>query len=327
MRSSLALFVALTACGARSELATPDAEAPPTDVRTSDAVAAPDAPRVVFNLFDGTGATPVYEIRADGTGLRALTLPGARAVYPTFTADGRYLVYVSLAANETDASIVALDLRTRLPRTVLRGTRLGALAVSPDLRTVAYAQDLDLRAVGWDGLNDRPLVRGPNNLGCCMWGYGHPAFGTDPSTVYFSTAGRVERIGVDGTRRQQVIPANFRRIIFPNVGVSPDRTRLALGVACADGRALRVYDIAALPAPCEAGRELTSIEPSTVGNLSNNPAWGESGEIVYQQSNDLFVVDARGGTPRNLTAALTGGAGSNVSAANPTWVPRGVALP
>jgi hypothetical protein len=323
MRIAAFVFVALVGCGARTGL-----EERAVDAGASDAEPPSAEPRVVFNLFDGGDDRRLYVMRADGTGARPLDLPDRRALYATFTRDGLQMLYVALGPGpRDDASIVVFDLRTRARRTLVRGAKLSALAVSPDRRTVAYTASLDLRAVGWDGSGDRLLVRGPYALGCCQWGYGHPAFAADPLTVFFSTASRIERIGVDGARRQLLLTEDFRRIIFPNVTVSPDGARLAAGVACGSTRALRSYAVAALPAACEAGDLVTMIEPSTVGNQSNNPAWGESGQIVYQQRNDLFVVDARGGVARNLTATLTGGEGSDTSAAYPAWAPRGVVLP
>ncbi len=328
MRVACFVFVALVGCGARTELTVPDADASAPDA--PDAETPPAGPRVVFNFFDGSDDLRLYVIGADGTGFRPLNLPGNRAVRPAFTRDGLYLLYVVPALIEGDvSSLVALDLRTRTTRTIVRGVGLSSLAVSPDHRTVAYTAGLNLRAVGWDGAGDRLLVQGPYDLGCCQWGYGHPAFAADPLTVFFATASRFERIRVDGTRRQQLVTEDFRRIIFPNVAVSPDDTRVAAAVACADGtRALRSYAIASLPAACETGSVVTAIEPAYVGNQANNPAWGASGEIVYQQSVDLYVVDSRGGAPRNLTASLTGGSpDNNRYAVYPAWAPPGVALP
>jgi len=322
------VFAVLVGCGARTELNVPDADVP--DVPDAPDVEAPSVePRVVFNVFDGTDSLRLYVIGTDGTGFRALNLPDDRAVRATFTRDGLHLLYVVPGLRESDtSSLVALDLRTRAARTIVRGVGLAALAVSPDRRTVVYTAGLNLRAVGWDGTDDRLLVQGPYNLGCCQWGYGSPAFAADPQTVFFSTAGRFERIRVDATRRQTLLTEDFRRIIFPNVAVSPDDSRIAAAVACADGtRALRTWAIASLPAACETGEVVTAIEPASVGNMANNPEWGASGEIVYQQSNDLFVVDGRGGTARNLTASITGGAGTSTYAVYPAWAPRGVALP
>lgn len=323
MRVACFVFVALVGCGARTGLDTPDADAAAPDVEPPST-----EPRVVFNLYDGRGGFPLYVIRANGSGARPLNVHGGRAAHATFTRDGRYMLYVAVEPGDDQASsIVALDLRTRATRTIVRGANLSALGVSPDLRTVAYTAGLDVRVVGWDGAGDRLLVRGPYDLGCCQWGYGHPVFANDPLTVFFTTAGRFERIRVDGTRRQQLVTEDFRRIIFPNLAVSPDGTRLAAAVACGDTRTLRTYAVASLPAACEAGTIVTEIEPASVGNMANNPDWGDGGQIVFQQSNDLFVVDEGGGAARNLTASLTGGSGSNASVAHPAWVPRGVALP
>jgi hypothetical protein len=317
----LALF-ALAGCGARTGL---DVEAP----TATDASAPTGAPWIVFDLFGAGEPARLYAIRADGTDARDLGRAANSCLYPTFSPDGATLLCVAYApGSETATSIVAHDLRRRTQRTVISGASFSALAVSPDQRSIAYTAGLDVRAVRWDGTGDRRLVQGPFEAGCCQWGYGHPAFAADPETVLFATAGRIERIGLDGARRQLLVTENFVRIIFPNVAISPDRTRVAAGVACATGgRTLRSWPLAALPAPCESGSVLTEIEISSVGNQSNNPAWGASGQIVFQQRNDLYLVDSAGGAARNLTEGLTGGDGGNVSAAYPAWAPAGFVPP
>lgn len=329
MRSGISLLLLLSGCGARSGLGVPAPDAPAPDAALGADVAPPLVePRIVFNLFDGLGGASVYEVSLDGTGLRRVALPSARAIHPSFTRDGRYMLYVALGATERDpGSIIVLDLQTRVRRTLLTAPMLSSLAVSPDGRTVVYTAALDLRVIGWDGAGDRLLVRGPYVTGSYNWGYGRPTFGADSRTVFYLTAGRVERIGVDGARRETVLDENLRRIVFPNTTTSPDGTRIAAGVACGDDLGLRTYAVTSLPAACEAGERLTPIEPAESGNRSNNPAWGESGQIVYQQSRDLFVVDARGGTARNVTAEILRQMGGTIIAAFPTWAPRGVALP
>jgi len=283
---------------------------------------------VVFTLLDGLGGVRAHELRVDGTGLRALSLPRPRTTHPTFTRDGRFMLYVALGDGDGDPmSLVALDLRARTTRTLVTAPRLSTHEVSPDGRTVVYAAGVSLRAIGWDGAGDRLLVAGPYVVGSYEWGYGAPTFAGDSQSVFYATAGRVERIRLDGTRRQTVFTEDPRRIIFPNPTASPDGTRLALAAACDDGPRLRTWAIAALPASCVTGAVVTAVERSEVGNLSNNPAWGAHGEIVYQQGRDLYVVDARGGTPRNLTAALTAAMGPNAHVAFPAWVPEGAALP
>lgn len=284
--------------------------------------------RIVFNLFDGRGGARLYEIRADGTGARALSLPSPRAIRPGFSPDARAMLYVALGAADSDPmSLVAYDLRARALRALVTAPTLSSHAVAPDGRAVVYASDVNLRVIGWDGAGDRLLVAGPYITGSYRWGYGQPTFGRDPQTVYYATAGRVERVRLDGTRRETVLTEDLRRIIFPNPTASPEGARLAMAVACDDGQHLRRWDIGSLPSSCAAGEIITAIERSEFGNESNNPAWGANGQIVYQQGRDLYLVDARGGAPRNLTGAITAAMIEGTIAAFPAWVPEGAALP
>lgn len=328
MRRRTLLLLSLAGCGARSELEVRAPDAGLTDAADAPAVPSPATPRVVFTLLDGRGGVRAHELRADGTGLRALSLPHPRTIHPTFTRDGRFMLYVALGNGDGDPmSLVALDLRARTTRAAVTAPQLSTHAVSPDGRTVVYAAGVNLRAIGWDGAGDRLLVAGPYVVGSYRWGYGAPTFAGDSRSVFYATAGRVERIRVDGTQRETVLTEDARRIIFPNPTASPDGARLALAAACDDGARLRTWAVAALPASCATGAVVTAIERSEVGNQSNNPSWGAHGEIVYQQGRDLYVVDARGGAPRNLTAAITAAMGPNASAAFPAWAPEGATLP
>jgi hypothetical protein len=93
------------------------------------------------------------------------------------------------------------------------------------------------------------------------------------------------------------------------------------------GGTLRVYPFASLPgAACESGRLLTDVQNGSSPNLANDPSWGHNGLIAYASGKDVFVIDATGGTPRNMTAGLTGDGGV-ATASDPVWAPGCASLP
>lgn len=323
MRVRALVLLALVGCGARTGLDERDAAAGAVDVAPSN-----DAARLVFTLYDGRGGMQLYVLDVDGGEARPVPIAGGWAVHATFTPDRRHVVYVVPGRDDGDmASLVVMDLRTRATRTLARAPSMSSMAISPDGRSVVYTAGLNLRVVGWDGAGDRMLVQGPFNLGCCGWGFGHPAFARDAATVFYATAGRIESIGLDGRGRRLLVTGNFLRVVYPNVAVSADGARLAAGIACGEEGQLRAWSIDALPAACETGEVIATVSRSRTGNEANNPAWGDDDRIAFQQGPDIYVVDASGGEPRNVTAALTAGMGESAAAVFPEWVPRGVGLP
>ena len=324
MRVGLVMGLFVVACGARTGLSLQDAgphDAAPCPVSAQ--------PWLVFDLFRPTHEpfAGIYALRADGTEGHAVVLPDARVLYPAFTRDGASMLYV--AFNDMGSSLIVLDLATGARRVLATGAEIATSAVSPDGHAVAYTAHLDIRVVDWDGTNDRVLVAGPFDAGCCSWGYGHPRFTADSRTVVFATAGRTESIGLDGGGRRLLLSEDFVMLLFPNVAFSPDGSRVAISAACGGELALRIYPFASLPAPCASGMRLTTVTEAFAGNQSSNPAWTRGGSpaglISYAADNDVFVIDAAGGVPRNLTATLTtGGSGS---ANDAVWAPACAMLP
>jgi Tol biopolymer transport system component len=318
MRASALLLLSalLAGCGARSDLE--------GSVSGAGTGAGSCAPELVFDVLDD--GVNLFVMRADGSHRRALKLPDPLARYAAFTPDGASLLYIRFAPDGVDSSVVVYDLATGATRTVATGSTLSYPSVSPDGQTIGYTANLDVRLVDFDGSNDRLLLQGPFDAGCCEWGYGHPSFTPDSKTVLYGTAGIVGAIGADGTNNRTLISEDFAVIWYPNPGLSPDAQRLAAVVSCDDDVSdLRVYPFASLPAACETGTVLTPADASEGGEQGNNPAWGSMGLIAFAQDSDVFVVDEAGGTPTNLTASLT--AGTQTLACNPVWSPACAVLP
>jgi hypothetical protein len=203
-------------------------------------------------------------------------------------------------------------------------------AVSPDNRFIAYGDVPDLRLVSFDGSKSSVLVTGPYDRGCCSWSYGHPAFGADSSTVYYSTIGRLESIRVDGTGRQLLEEDQFfsnptiDSFVFPNPSLSPDYTAMVAQVGC-DVSELRIFPVGSLPAdPCATGTKLATVHTSSADNEASNASWGPAGLIVYEDGIDFYVIPASGGTPQNISAAITT---NGYMAADPVWASGCAAIP
>jgi Tol biopolymer transport system component len=323
--------LAALACGARTGLYVPEGDA------AIDAPIGAGCSKSPWLLFDVSDHGPqlgfgLYAMRADGSELHPVPLPHGPGVFPSVSPDGTKLLYATFQPpdaglpNGDDSALYAYDFASRTASLVLTTQGLTYSALSPDGRTVAYVSGYDLHDAASDGSRDRTLRSGPDpNSGT---GFGHPTFAADSRTILYGAGGFVGAIGVDGTGDEtllSIIPGSFQ---YPNPAFSPDYSQIAVGALCQNNEyALRVYSFASLPgATCESGRLLTDVNFGASFNLANDPSWGVNGLIAYESSPDVYVIAASGGTPTDLTASLTGDAGT-VTAQDPVWAPACAEIP
>ncbi len=320
---------ALLACGDRTA----------TDVPTVPPCRG--APWLVFELSKGT-SFGLYAMRADGSDGHTLELPNQGA-FPSFSADGTKVAYVMATTEADDAgyldALVVQDLVTgatlQLATSLVQNdveeetAALTYSAISPDGSSVAYTAGFDMRAVNLDGTNDRLLLAGST---CENTVYGYPSFTEDSGRVLYGTAGAFGAVGVDGSNAQTLVNQDgVAGPMFPNPTPSADGTSVASVIQCAglDAGAmdttLRIYPLASLPASCESGVVVTTLDDEfSAFNGSANPSWGPSGLIAYGSGRDIWVVAPDGGPPRNMTRALTGKTGTAV---DPVWAPACAPIP
>jgi Tol biopolymer transport system component len=337
-QSLVAAGYLVSACGSRTGLdvagssATADSGAGP-DV--ADAAQAPDAVLdapgpsdateeleasscgaawLLFTLVkitdDGGGRlSQIYALRADGSDGHVLLLPISQVTYPSVSPDGTELLF----ANSSLSALYLYRFADRTNQELDTSGGVGYGAVSPDGRTVVFG-DTDLFRVSVEDGGEQTLVMEsqPNAAG-------NPVFTRDSQTVVFGATGVVQSVRIDGSDTQTLLSESNES--FPNPTLSPDYRELAAVVSCGGPLELRVYPFESLPAPCDSGRVVTEV-PSSPPYYA--PTWGPDGLIAYTGTQDVFVVSAAGGTPRNLTADLTSPASP---AGDPTWAPACTVLP
>lgn len=318
------------ACGSRTGLEVPGA----IDESTFDAGCQQQLPSwLLFDTFDptGAGASGIYAMRADGTAGHTVPLPHAPALFPSVSPDGSKLLYATFldtdggADGGDDSALYVYDFASRTASLVVTTSQLTYSAMSPDGKTVAYTTGYSLHAIAPDGTNDRALLVGPN----CGAGYGHPTFTADSQTILYATGGVIGAIGTDGTSNETLLSAIPGSFQYPNPAFSPDYRRIVVGVYCDQDspQALLIYPYASLPgATCESGQLLVDVNDSSAPNLANDPSWGSNGLIAYGSGQDVYVIDAAGGTPTDMTSGLTGDGGS-VTASDPVWAPGCAPIP
>lgn len=327
----------IAACGARTGLIAQDAGA--TDAGEPDAPVSFDAgcpqsqPWLLFDVLDysGTASGGIYAMRADGTAGHAVTLPHGPAFFPSVSPGGSKLLYATSLYPDggydggNDSALYVYDFASQTSTLVAQTQELTYSALSPDGKTVAYVSGYTLRDIASDGTNDLALLVGPNG---CGTGYGHPVF-ADSSTIVYGTGGIIGAIGIDGSGNQTLLTAIPGSFQYPNPAFSPDYQRIVMGAFCdpASADALRIYAYATLAeTTCESGQLLVDVSNGAASNMANNPSWSPGGLIAYGSGQDVFVIDASGGTPTNMTAGLTGDGGT-LAAADPVWAPACAPIP
>ncbi len=301
----------LSGCGARSGL-------DPSGSGAGGHPADCGAPWVLFTFVSESGTTAttqVYGRRADGSGGHVLALPQAEASYPSTTPDGTALLYAGPSLQNLFLYAFAGGTSQALATT----GKVGYGAISPDGQTVVYGDGSDLWVAGVAGPPAQRLLVPAASTPTGAAGY--PAFEPDSQTVVFAVGGLVQSIGIGGEGLATLL-TDDAAYTFPNPALSPDGEQLAAVVSC-DGSTfeLRVYPLASLPAACTDGAVVTSVSGAPP---YYDLAWGADGLIAYSGGDDVFLVEAAGGTPRNLTADLTS---TLATASEPTWAPGCAAVP
>ena len=128
---------------------------------------------IAFVRFEGFGAQ-IWAMRPDGTGAKALTSIGSWNDHPSWSPDGRRLVYSAKRHGTTD--LYLLDLQTRLERRLTR-TRQVELdpAWSPDNKWIAFASpdagsaSMAIFVVRPDGTARAKITQGNNDKGDPSW--------------------------------------------------------------------------------------------------------------------------------------------------------------
>jgi len=177
--------------------------------------------------------------------------------------------------------------------------------LSPDNRYIVFQRyrtdGMDLIRINSDGSNVTPLTAGGANF--------EPVFSRDGQWIYFNSletgVPRPFKISVNGGERTALGSGYFRPF-----EVSPDGREL-LGVSL-DTKNRRL-DLATMP--------VSGGEPTLLGLGKTDGIWAPGGGIAYPDDRDgasnVWLRDAKGGKPRQLTRFIGGELGWF------TWAPDG----
>jgi Tol biopolymer transport system component len=226
----------------------------------------------------------VATIRADGTGLRALTNPAIDSYHPVWSPDHRAIAFFRTGAR---TGIYLL----RLPRHTVRLThgRDSTPAFSPDGTEIAFVRDRHLMTMRADGTGVRrvaalTLALAPRQI----------AWTPDGSQLIVGSSGFVDSVYVrTGEVRQLWTGLDSVQGDFKPV-VSPDGARIAF-LSYRDAAYVRDRDAWGIWTMPVGGGTPTRLCVGTFGPMS----WGPDGSILASFGYELAVF-APDGTHRDL---------------------------
>lgn len=267
-----------------------------------------DQHRLLFDSDAGGLERRIYSMRADGTGLEALTPPGELAREPAMSPDGNTLAYA------TPEGVKLLDMRTGQSELLVPG--VSQPAWSPDGTMLTYRSGNPTTYSANLLLRDLSGEREDLGWGCNACD--SPSFTRDGAgLVYAETLigggdallPRVAALEWASGAGREVIAGGGLAVMHPTL--SPDGVWMAASLECAGSTqpSLWISPFATNTPACEGRRTTAADAPS-----ARNPEWGPGVFITYELGEpprDLAIVAADTGE----TCSIAGPGDDR----NPTW--------
>ena len=138
----------------------------------SDPAWSPDGRKLAFVRLNARLGSPIYVVKADGSGLRRLTRGPTLDFEPTWSPDGRKLAFVSDRDGNSEVYVMNADGSGQ--RNLTRNPALDSdPAWSPDGRSIAFRSTRDgnpeIHIMNADGSGQRNLTRSPSSEGRFAW--------------------------------------------------------------------------------------------------------------------------------------------------------------
>ncbi|HEY3920644.1 MAG TPA: hypothetical protein VGL76_00865 [Gaiellaceae bacterium] len=252
------------------------------------------------------GNAEVYVVRANGSGLRNLTLSLAQDGEPAWSPDGKQLAFVSARAGNTQVYVMNPD-GSGLRRVTHLPTGDMAPVWSPDGSKIAFMCTTaiprvvtEICVVDADGRNERQLTTRAehDNL--------YPQWSPDGKRILFTSmrsGTQVYSVNASGGSERRLLP-NVRG--SAEAVYSPDGSQLAVLISTPRW----VLDV--------LGANMTGLREVAGGKGdADSPAWSPNGkELAFDDGSEIYVVNADGSDRLELTH----GPGASLS---PRWSPDG----
>lgn len=254
----------------------------------------PDGSRIAYTIRDYSNISELFTlnvINADGSGRRRLSDPAVRVTDFSWAPDGTSLLFTSAGSSRiyrvnVDGSglVVILDLG-------ITAFDIHNVQFSPDGRTIAYQQSLNIYLMNPDGSGNRRLTTQTVVELDINWS-------PDSSRIAFRTQlpGREGlMLGIVRVADGTLITVEVEPVPFGNdvlVAWAPDGNRLALTVSRDSRPALAVLN--------NDGTGLAYLEYEAY-----SPAWSPDGSLIaFSNFNDVYVIRPDGSGLRKVIAGF-----------------------
>jgi TolB protein len=278
------------------------------------ATAAPGAvtpPRwIVFSGHpDGAGLAQLFRVGLDGSGLKQITTGKLPATAPSFSPDGRQIVFTRLGSGIFRVSVDGTGLRR-----LSSGPRDSYPVWSPDGKTIAFLRPYETL---W-----RVYVMSASGADKRRLGFsapaGRPSWAADGKAVLVPAAGSLASIDPKSGKVEKILGVTLNPETAQSVTVSPNgRT-----VTWVDSR------ISTGPPDCGEGRcpqyalyrsDVSGKGRRRIANDTGPAGWSPDGRrLVFLLQGALTLFDVASGTKTKLNTGPHTAAGD----APPAWQPR-----
>lgn len=284
-----------------------------TNARSADypAAASPDGNTLLAVSVQGEGQqmSERMSLLAEDGGARQIGPVSARVRSPSWSPDGRWIVFESDTASFRDLYRMQAD-GSGLRRLTSNPEGNFEPAVSPDGAWIAFVSsrdgDAEVYVMRADGGQPRRLTAFYRD----DWS---PRWSPDGSRIAFLSnrelSDRVFIVGADGTGLRKLDPAATpdSMVIEADPAWSPDGSRIALTVRTREGRSrIAIHDL----------RTGTRTMVSAVDERASMPAWSPDGRHL------VYVADRGDDADLRIVRADGSAASTLVRSPGPDWLPR-----
>jgi Tol biopolymer transport system component len=255
----------------------------------------------------------LYVVRADGSGLMRLLSDASADKEPSFSPDGKEIVFTSDRAGSSQ--IFVLDLGTRAVRQ-LTNQPGGAdePSFSHDGTRVAFHSGPSVYVIGADGTGQRLVATGLDDFNAFFW----PHFSLDDAELVFDRNNEIDAAGIEMPSMRMIVHNTTTMIKAP--AVSPDGNDLAYDAQCfTDTTHFSIWTtpFSSDTEVCQ-GRRVTAIEQLFDAKRA---AWGSTSILAYEHvetSSNLGSIAVISRELGSVPCLIVTGDGDN---RNPSWSP------